>query len=216
MTGEELRAWRERLGLSQEGLAQSLGVSQTTITRWERNAANIEHPLILEGALRDLATRLNVAPLEQQAQKAFFTRLYALKQADLGRIRRGDEATIARVVGAVEDDIAFEAIVRLFALHPTREAAEGNFGSTMALLHERRPGSGFDKRFGAIVEAFDFEDGEPLFMHAMKAAAAENLPVNWGSLLNDLAAWNASDRHVQRAWAASFWRKSDDASEKSE
>jgi len=36
LTGEEIRALRERLGWSQEQMAQRLGVSFTTVNRWER------------------------------------------------------------------------------------------------------------------------------------------------------------------------------------
>jgi transcriptional regulator with XRE-family HTH domain len=53
MTGTDLRGRRHALGLSQVELAQRLGVSQTTITRWERGVP-ILHPVILNRALRDL------------------------------------------------------------------------------------------------------------------------------------------------------------------
>lgn len=35
MTPRQLKAWRERLDLSQEGLARWLGVSRSTVNRWE-------------------------------------------------------------------------------------------------------------------------------------------------------------------------------------
>ncbi len=36
MTGDEIKALRDRLGWTQEQLARRLGVSFTTINRWER------------------------------------------------------------------------------------------------------------------------------------------------------------------------------------
>jgi len=36
MTGEQVKAIRQGLGLSQEQFAQTLGVSYTTVNRWER------------------------------------------------------------------------------------------------------------------------------------------------------------------------------------
>jgi transcriptional regulator with XRE-family HTH domain len=53
MDGTELRARRQALGLSQVELAGRFGVSQTTITRWERGVP-ILHPVILDRAIRDL------------------------------------------------------------------------------------------------------------------------------------------------------------------
>lgn len=38
MTPEEIKKWRKELGISQEKLAQLLGVSFGTINRWERGA----------------------------------------------------------------------------------------------------------------------------------------------------------------------------------
>lgn len=180
-----------------------LGVSQTTITRWERGAANIEHPLILEGALRDLATRLRIAPVEQDEHGGFFARLYALKSADIGRIRRGDALSIARVVGDVPDFDAYTLLVRLYALYPHQDEAEGNFGTTMRLLRERRPGSGFEQRFGGMIESIDLDDLEPRLVHAVKSAHAEHIPISWGSLLKGLRAWH--DERTMKAWATSFW-----------
>ncbi len=35
MTGEEIKEWRSRLKLSQEGLAQLIGVTMGSVNRWE-------------------------------------------------------------------------------------------------------------------------------------------------------------------------------------
>ena len=57
MTGPELRAAREQLGLSQAGLAALLDVSRYLVSKWEREDVRIAHPRILELALTELRRR---------------------------------------------------------------------------------------------------------------------------------------------------------------
>ena len=47
MTPDDLRAWREEAGLSQEGLAHLLGVSSPTIAEWEEGLVPIPKWLTL-------------------------------------------------------------------------------------------------------------------------------------------------------------------------
>ncbi len=44
MKGDELRQVRERLGLTQKGLGEKLGVHTNTVARWERNEVGISEP----------------------------------------------------------------------------------------------------------------------------------------------------------------------------
>ena len=53
MTPDELRAIRQALALSQEGLARSMGVAMNTIARWERGERAV--PPTADKALRFLA-----------------------------------------------------------------------------------------------------------------------------------------------------------------
>jgi len=57
MTGQELRALRRGLGLTQERLGVELGVPQNTIARWETGARRIAHPRWLRLAIEGLAAR---------------------------------------------------------------------------------------------------------------------------------------------------------------
>jgi DNA-binding transcriptional regulator YiaG len=52
----EFRAWRERLGLSQEALAHELGVTSTTVYRWEHGDREIQ-PMVRR-AMRDVEREL--------------------------------------------------------------------------------------------------------------------------------------------------------------
>lgn len=55
MNGEELKAFRERLDLSQEQLAKELKVASNTISRWELGTRKI--PEYLELALETIERR---------------------------------------------------------------------------------------------------------------------------------------------------------------
>ena len=55
MTGEELRAWRDRHGWSAAALAAALGIAVATVERWERGLRPI--PGTVVAALADLAAR---------------------------------------------------------------------------------------------------------------------------------------------------------------
>ncbi len=54
LDGAKLRKERERAGLSQLELARQLSVSPNTVARWERGELKIEHPGMLQLALRSL------------------------------------------------------------------------------------------------------------------------------------------------------------------
>ena len=55
MTATELRSRRLALGLTQQALAQRLGLSPNTIARWERGEVPITAPAMLRLALELLA-----------------------------------------------------------------------------------------------------------------------------------------------------------------
>ena len=55
VTPQELRAWREARGWSQQRLADALDVPVNTVARWERAELPIRHGTILKLALRELA-----------------------------------------------------------------------------------------------------------------------------------------------------------------
>ena len=64
-----MRDIRRRMDLSQVELAERLGVTQNTISRWESGAVTMQHPVILEMALRHLEDqvqreRVGVEPKE--------------------------------------------------------------------------------------------------------------------------------------------------------
>jgi len=56
MSGRELKAWRKKWGLSQTELAQCLGVTRITVTRWETEVRAV--PPFLHWALEAMENRL--------------------------------------------------------------------------------------------------------------------------------------------------------------
>jgi transcriptional regulator with XRE-family HTH domain len=47
MTGAALKKDRQKLGLTQAGLARRIGVHEVTIAKWETNAVKIPKPIAL-------------------------------------------------------------------------------------------------------------------------------------------------------------------------
>ena len=45
MNGQELRAVRKKLKLTQRQLAERIGMSMNTVARWERNEVGIKEPI---------------------------------------------------------------------------------------------------------------------------------------------------------------------------
>jgi uncharacterized protein YuzE/DNA-binding XRE family transcriptional regulator len=62
LDGTKLRKERERIGLSQLELARKLSVSPNTVARWERGELKIEHPGMLQLALKSLRPASGSAP----------------------------------------------------------------------------------------------------------------------------------------------------------
>lgn len=46
MVGEELKAIRTKLGLTQTQLGENLGVARNTVTRWEMGIRGIPEPIV--------------------------------------------------------------------------------------------------------------------------------------------------------------------------
>jgi putative transcriptional regulator len=46
MTGEEIRAMRDRLGMSQSVLARAMGMSKESVSKWERNEIKPSGPAL--------------------------------------------------------------------------------------------------------------------------------------------------------------------------
>jgi len=57
VTPEDIRAWRDARGLSQQDLAEALGVRQATVSRWETGERPATMPLVAL-ALKALGSKI--------------------------------------------------------------------------------------------------------------------------------------------------------------
>lgn len=62
MTGDELRAMRRELGLSQAQLALIVGVHPNTVACWEREDKPIGNPEMLRLAMQQVRERRSTSP----------------------------------------------------------------------------------------------------------------------------------------------------------
>lgn len=67
MTSEDLKLWRERVGLSQSQLARALAVDVMTVSRWERGVRDI--PPYLHLALWAVENKPGVCPVKVPPSK---------------------------------------------------------------------------------------------------------------------------------------------------
>jgi hypothetical protein len=70
LTGDEVLAWRQHLEMLQAQLARELGVTETTISRWERNQRNVFSPRMVRLALYGLACLHGKAPRPSRSARA--------------------------------------------------------------------------------------------------------------------------------------------------
>lgn len=52
MTGKQLKQRRQKLEISQESLAERWDIPQATLSRWESEKHKIQHPKILDDAMK--------------------------------------------------------------------------------------------------------------------------------------------------------------------
>ena len=80
MTKEEIRAYRERLQLTQMELGEALDVASVTIARWESGELQPEHPAMLRLALEQLEF-LHVSSFKGELGQEIQQRLEQLQQS---------------------------------------------------------------------------------------------------------------------------------------
>lgn len=89
MTGEQIRAARERAGLTQEELGRRLGVSMRTVGNWERGQTVPRNRMAaLEAALRDHLDDTDAPPLRSASDAELLAEI--ARRFARGRDERGD------------------------------------------------------------------------------------------------------------------------------
>lgn len=121
------------------------------------------------------------------------------------------------------NDDAYYLVAALFGWHPwapwNRERGRwrSNLGVSFAWAAHAKPGepdrsAGIQRRFIALLSA-DRADLDSHLRHAVQRFASHEVPVDWALLLDDILAWDAADRRVQRRWARAYWGAAPDAEE---
>lgn len=161
-----------------------------------------------------------VGRLERLAENEDRGALAELRRG-LGK-ERGYSTAAARIVEPTLRQQATRAqadahylVASLFGLHPHHADtpddaafAERSLGWSLraARWRDGEEDRGVERRFMALLQAEADGLAEHL-RHLIKLGVSRNdaLTIDYRQLLSDVRNWDASDRHVQRRWAAGFW-----------
>jgi CRISPR system Cascade subunit CasB len=142
-------------------------------------------------------------------------------RAMLARLRRGlgkplgfaterDGWVIGRLPSLSHRDLSIYAtIASLFASH-SQPHGEGSLGESFRKLGRVRatpdgkPNDSVEKRFVALLNT-NLEDLGDQLRHAVSLLRANNIPIDWRSLLHDIRGWDGERRWVQVRWSRDFW-----------
>lgn len=117
-----------------------------------------------------------------------------------------------RGIGVDPGALTVQLVAGLYASHPD-ECHEGDLGSTCrAFLSEEErhelESSGKPGPVSRRVQHLVAAEGEEVLQRVLRLvlrAKAENVPVNYGQLLEDLNRWWLNSEVVRTRWARSFW-----------
>ena len=177
------------------------------------------------------------APAPPARQHPLIARLVQLKERDdraaLAALRRGlgkPPGTVPAMFRYVEPFIpigeysshvdAAYLVASLFGVHPnhaepteeSRSWQQRGFGASLGRIR-RREGTtdedeGVARRFGALLNCD--REGLPTHLRHLVTLLHSRAPetaIDYAQLYNDIIHWDATDRYVQRNWAAGFWRR---------
>jgi CRISPR system Cascade subunit CasB len=119
-------------------------------------------------------------------------------------------------LGNERDEDAMCFVASLFAFHPllwqkTDDRLWTNIGASLRMLAAdefERTGempSRIESRLEAVLQCHRDDLPEHL-RRIVGLLKAQDVPVDWAQLLNDIARWAWVRRPVQREWARAFWR----------
>lgn len=119
----DLRLRRRAIGATQSALAAALGVTPTTVARWERGEQTIGNPEMLKLALERLSTTSSVRPRRTQSAASHTNLPYQLSSF-VGRSR--DVLEVRRILG----EVRLVTITGPGGMGKTRLALEAGAGLT--------------------------------------------------------------------------------------
>lgn len=112
MTGKELKAWRKKAGLTQSQLAARLGVTVSTVARWE--ADEVKKPPFLDMALRKV-NRESPAEYLQRAMREYNLTVHDVSRRAQGLGHTVSDALIYKIITGAAYDFKVGTIKALAA-----------------------------------------------------------------------------------------------------
>ena len=97
-------------------------------------------------------------------------------------------------------------IAPLFALHP-KPGGVGNLGASLrACDPDGKNSDALERRFTALLASHP-DDLPGYLRQAVSFLKSKEIAIEWNALFRDLQNWDDEDRHVQKDWANTFWRR---------
>jgi CRISPR system Cascade subunit CasB len=91
-------------------------------------------------------------------------------------------------------------------LYPLADGGgSGDLGATLRRARSSRNAKGIDRRVMALLDADESQLAYRL-RRAIFFLQSNRVRIHWQALLQDLLAWNAPSRYVQRRWAQSYFQ----------
>lgn len=148
----------------------------------------------------------------------------ALFIARLGRLDSGGRARLKRNAGRSLSEARRQAFGLFFSLLPpgisdyqsemyfmvatlfpaVEAGSSGDLGDSLHRARNDYNGKGLDRRVIALLDADQGQLPDRL-RRTLYFLQSNRVHVNWEQLLDDVLAWNAPERRVQRRWARSYF-----------
>lgn len=108
------------------------------------------------------------------------------------------------------DEEWYFLVATLYPLCEAKNEDEGKVNSfglsmRMARAKEKQSEDGFDRRFAALLDTDTNQVSFRLRQLIRLHKSADNTPVAWRALLNDLVQWTHPDRYIQEKWARHYY-----------
>lgn len=101
-------------------------------------------------------------------------------------------------------DRAVFLVSALFADYSNAAQNVGDLGRSVLQLAKDTGSDSIERRFVALLDA-EADDLHYYLRQMVGLLKANDIPVNWNTLFNDIRFWGSPNRGVQRKWARSFW-----------
>lgn len=96
-----------------------------------------------------------------------------------------------------------------YAHDEVEDAANVSLGTALRSLFEKRENDSLERRFMAMLNA-DVEHLPGHLRQSISLLKADGIGIDWGMLLRDVCAWNATGKPIQKKWIRDYYRSRKD------